>query len=127
MKKLNFLVVDDSPTMRKIIANSLKRLGHKGVKTAANGAEAIKELDLDKDINFIITDWNMPYMDGISLVKQLKSDNKYNDIKILMITTRGQKSEIIKAINAGVDNYIVKPFTQKVLKEKLDIMLNKTD
>jgi len=120
---LKFLVVDDSVTMRRIIENSLKHLGYNHVFIATDGTEAIKLMKLNPEINFIITDWNMPFMDGISLVKYIRGQEKLKDIPVLMITTRGVKDEIITAMQAGVNNYIVKPFDQKTLKDKIDLIL----
>jgi len=118
MKKT--LIVDDSMTMRRIIKNILSQLGYddEDIYEAKDGEEAW-ELIQDIDLDLILTDWNMPNMNGLELVKKIKSDNNYSDIPILMITTEGGKSEVVTALKAGVDNYIVKPFGATVLQEKI--------
>lgn len=120
---LKFLVVDDSVTMRRIVANSLKSIGYDSFVEAGDGREAISKLDSDGSINFVITDWNMPEVTGLELVKAIRSHNKINNIPILMVTTRGLKEDILEALQAKVNNYIVKPFTPQVLKEKIDQIL----
>lgn len=120
---LKFLAVDDSPTMRRIVANTLKRLGYEDVVEATNGKEALEKLATNS-INFIITDWNMPEMDGLEFVQNVKANGDTAEVPILMITTRGVKDDIVDAMKAGVNSYIVKPFTPQVLKEKIDSILN---
>jgi len=120
---VKLLVVDDSSTMRRIIKNTLGRLGHKEVLEAENGADAWKTLEENSDVDVLVTDWNMPEMNGLELVKKVRSENKYEDMPIIMVTTEGGKAEVITALKAGVNNYIVKPFTPQVLKEKLEDVL----
>ncbi|KAA3656876.1 MAG: response regulator [Calditrichaeota bacterium] len=120
---LKFLAVDDSPTMRRIVANTLKRLGYEDVIEATNGKEALEKLATNS-IDFIITDWNMPEMDGLEFVQNVKANGDTSELPILMITTRGVKDDIVDAMKAGVNSYIVKPFTPQVLKEKIDSILN---
>lgn len=120
---LKFLVVDDSVTMRRIVANSLKSIGYDSFVEAGDGREAITKLDSDGSINFVITDWNMPEVTGLELVKAIRTHEKISHIPILMVTTRGLKEDIIEALQAKVNNYIVKPFTPQVLKEKIDQIL----
>ena len=108
---MKILVVDDSSTMRRIIKNTLQRLGHQEI------------LGQHSDINVLITDWNMPEMNGLELVKKVRAEQKYVDMPIIMVTTEGGKAEVITALKAGVNNYIVKPFTPQVLKEKLEDVL----
>lgn len=120
---LKFLVVDDSVTMRRIVVNSLKNLGYDNFIEAADGREALAKMGADPSINFIITDWNMPNMSGLEFTKALRSDAKTDSIPILMVTTRGVKEDILEALQAKVSNYIVKPFTPQVLKEKIDQIL----
>lgn len=120
---LKFLVVDDSVTMRRIVANSLKSIGYDSFAEAGDGREAITKLDSDGSINFVITDWNMPEVTGLELVKAIRTHEKISNIPILMVTTRGLKEDIIEALQAKVNNYIVKPFTPQVLKEKIDQIL----
>ncbi len=120
---MKLLVVDDSSTMRRIIKNTLQRLGYEDIFEAENGVEAWDILDKNSDMGVLITDWNMPEMNGLELVKKTRADSRFVDIPIIMITTEGGKVEVISAIKAGVNNYIVKPFTPQVLKEKLEVVL----
>nr|WP_211436576.1 MULTISPECIES: chemotaxis response regulator CheY [unclassified Campylobacter] len=117
---VKILVVDDSSTMRRIIKNTLQRLGHQDILEAENGLEAWQLLTQNSDIDILITDWNMPEMNGLELVKKVRAEQKYVDMPIIMVTTEGGKAEVITALKAGVNNYIVKPFTPQVLKEKLE-------
>ncbi|SFV75321.1 Chemotaxis regulator-transmits chemoreceptor signals to flagelllar motor components CheY [hydrothermal vent metagenome] len=120
---MKLLVVDDSSTMRRIIKNTLARLGHKDVLEGANGVEGWEQMNAHPDIDMLITDWNMPEMNGLELVKKVRADERFKDTPIVMVTTEGGKAEVITALKAGVNNYIVKPFTPAVLKEKLDAVL----
>jgi len=123
MAELKFLVVDDSVTMRRIVANSLRNLGHNNIVEAGDGKEAIAKLEADDSLNFLITDWNMPVMTGLELTKAIRSSDKLAKLPILMVTTRGVKEDIIEALQAKVNNYIIKPFTPQILKEKIDQIL----
>ena len=125
MADLKFLVVDDSPTMRRIVFNTLKRLGYNEIEEAEHGAEALDKLKTIEGINFVVTDWNMPVMDGLQLVQEIRATAEYAKVPILMVTTRSVKDDIIDAMKAGVNNYIVKPFTPEVLKSKIDLILSK--
>jgi two-component system chemotaxis response regulator CheY len=120
---MKFLVVDDSSTMRRIIKNTLGRLGHKDILEAEDGAVAWKVMNENSDIDILVTDWNMPEMNGLELVQKVRAEDKYEDMPIIMVTTEGGKTEVITALKAGVNNYIVKPFTPQVLKEKLEAVL----
>lgn len=120
---MKLLVVDDSSTMRRIIKNTLGRLGHKDVLEAEHGLEAWQILGENPDVDVLITDWNMPEMNGLELVQKVRAEEKYIDMPIIMVTTEGGKTEVITALKAGVNNYIVKPFTPQVLKEKLEDVL----
>ena len=117
---LKFLVVDDSVTMRRIVLNSLKQIGHEAFVEAGDGREALTKLQADDSINFIITDWNMPDLAVLDLVKAVRANPKYETLPILMVTTRGMKEDIVEALQAKVNNYIVKPFTPQVLREKIE-------
>ncbi|MCX7875664.1 MAG: response regulator [Melioribacteraceae bacterium] len=117
---LKFLVVDDSVTMRRIVLNSLKQIGHENFVEASDGRDALNKLNADETINFIITDWNMPDVSGLDLVKSVRANPKTANIPILMVTTRGMKEDIVEALNAKVNNYVVKPFTPQVLREKIE-------
>lgn len=120
---LKFLVVDDSVTMRRIVSNSLKNLGYDNLVEAVDGKDALAKLAADENINFVITDWNMPILSGLELTKAIRGDEKLGAVPILMVTTRGVKEDILEALQAKVNNYIVKPFTPQILKEKIDQIL----
>lgn len=120
---MKILVVDDSSTMRRIIKNTLNHLGYKDLLEAEDGAMAWETMTQNGDIGVLITDWNMPNMNGLELVKKVRAEQKYADMPIIMVTTEGGKTEVITALKAGVNNYIVKPFTPQVLKEKLEAVL----
>ncbi len=120
---LKFLIVDDSVTMRRIVINSLKTIGHESFVEAADGREAMQKLTVDESINFVITDWNMPEVSGLELVKAVRSNPKLESIPILMVTTRGMKEDIVEALQAKVNNYIVKPFTPQILREKIEAIV----
>lgn len=120
---MKLLVVDDSSTMRRIIKNTLARLGYKDVLEGADGVEGWNAIDSNPDVEMLITDWNMPEMNGLELVKKVRADERFIDVPIIMVTTEGGKAEVITALKAGVNNYIVKPFTPQVLKEKLGAVM----
>ncbi len=115
-------MVDDSPTMRRIVINALKTFGYTDIIEAEDGQDALDKLQETK-VDFVITDWNMPNMTGLELTKAIRSSSDFKDLPILMVTTRGLKQDIIEALQAKVNNYVVKPFTPQVLKEKLDAIL----
>jgi two-component system chemotaxis response regulator CheY len=115
---MKFLVVDDSATMRRIVVNSLKRIGYESCVEAGDGTEALEAFDAS--VGFVITDWNMPNMSGLDFVKNLRSLDHGKNVPILMVTTRSVREDIVAAAQAGVNNYVVKPFTPQVLKEKID-------
>jgi two-component system chemotaxis response regulator CheY len=118
---MKFLVVDDSSTMRRIVINSLQRIGYTEVAEAADGREALDRFD--GSIDFVVTDWNMPNMSGLEFARALRGRPDGQNVPILMVTTRSVKEDIIAAVQAGVNNYVVKPFTPQVLKEKIDHVL----
>lgn len=119
MADLKILAVDDSPTMRRIIINTLKRAGFHDVTEATDGKDALAKLKVDR-YNFVITDWNMPEMDGLTFVTNVRSSAEFSSLPILMVTTRSVKDDILQAMRAGVNNYIVKPFTPDTLKQKIE-------
>jgi two-component system chemotaxis response regulator CheY len=123
---LKILIVDDSVTMRRIVINSLANLNFVDYVEATNGKDALAKLESDSSINFVITDWNMPEMNGLELVKTIRTHPKFSDLPILMVTTRGLKTDILEALQAKVNNYILKPFTPQVLKEKIEQILSTT-
>lgn len=121
-KDLLILVVDDSPTMRRIIRNTLERIGFKNSIEAENGKAALEQLE-EHAVEMVITDWNMPVMNGLEFVTELRSSSEYKDLPILMITTRGMKDDVLQAVHAGVNNYVVKPFTPETLEAKISKLL----
>jgi two-component system chemotaxis response regulator CheY len=122
--ELKILAVDDSPTMRRIIINTLKRAGFNNVIEASDGKDALAKMKIERP-NFIITDWNMPEMDGMTFVTTIRATEEYKELPVLMVTTRSVQEDIVAAMKAGVNNYIVKPFTPDTLKAKIDQMVGK--
>ncbi|HSW28470.1 MAG TPA: response regulator [Longimicrobiales bacterium] len=118
---MKILVVDDSATMRRIVVNSLNRIGFLECLEAGDGTSALESFDASVD--FVITDWNMPNMSGLDFVRALRSREDGKRVPIIMVTTRSVREDIVQAAQAGVNNYIVKPFTPQVLKEKIDVVL----
>ncbi len=118
-KNLKFLVVDDFSTMRRIVRNLLKELGFANVDEAEDGVVALQKLRGDS-FDFVITDWNMPNMDGFALLQNIRSDEALKKIPVLMVTAEAQKENIIAAAKAGASGYVVKPFTAATLDEKLN-------
>lgn len=116
---MKFLIVDDSPTMLRIIRNALNEIGYSNIDEASDGEEAMGMLEAS-DPDFVVTDWNMPNMNGVDLARNIRSHPQYGDLPILMITTRGMKEDVKTAMKAQVNNYIVKPFEPEVLDEKID-------
>ena len=124
--KMKILVVDDFSTMRRIIKNLLKQLGYENIDEAEDGEQAYAKLQ-NGGYGFVVSDWNMPNMDGLELLKKVRSTPEIKDLPILMVTAEAEKEKVIVAIQAGVNNYIVKPFTGEVLKEKMDKILEKVN
>jgi two-component system chemotaxis response regulator CheY len=118
-KEIRFLVVDDMSTMRKIIKTILAQLGYTNVDEAENGKEALAKLRVG-NYQFVLLDWNMPEMDGLETLKAIRADEKLKDIPVIMVTAEARKENVLTAIQAGANNYIVKPFTPEVLKEKIE-------
>jgi two-component system chemotaxis response regulator CheY len=119
---LNILVVDDFATMRRIVRKALKQLGYNHVFEADDGKSALQVLKKEK-IQFIIADWNMPQMPGIELLKTVRSTEEWKSLPFLMITAEGQREYVLEAVKHKVSNYIVKPFTPEVLREKINKIL----
>lgn len=117
--KMKILVVDDFSTMRRIVKNILKQLGFENIEEAEDGAQAYSKLK-GGGFGFLVTDWNMPNMDGMELLKKVRSDVDLKGLPVLMVTAEAEKEKVVEAIKSGVNNYIVKPFTAEVLKEKMD-------
>ena len=122
MADLKFLVVDDSLTMRRIVVNALKAQGYGTIIEAQDGKDAIAKL-MSEGAGFVITDWNMPEMNGLDFIKEVRSRPTYSSMPILMVTTRGTEHDVIEALQAKVNSYIVKPFTPQELKEKIEGIL----
>jgi two-component system chemotaxis response regulator CheY len=118
---MKILVVDDFATMRRILRNVLKQIGFTKVVEADDGTTALDVLRKDK-IDLILADWNMPKMTGLDLLKTVRADGSLKDIPFLMVTAEAQKDSVLQAVQAGVSNYIVKPFTADAIKEKLKQM-----
>ncbi|MBB3168403.1 two-component system chemotaxis response regulator CheY [Simiduia aestuariiviva] len=116
---MKILIVDDFSTMRRIIKNLLRDLGFSNTQEADDGATALPMLKAG-DFDFLVTDWNMPGMTGIELLKQVRADEKLAALPVLMVTAEAKRDQIIEAAQAGVSGYVVKPFTAQVLKEKID-------
>lgn len=122
MSAINILVVDDFATMRKIVISNLKDLGYEKVTEADDGTTALEALQKDK-FDLVISDWNMPKMSGLELLKSIRSDTSMSSIPVLMVTAQAKKELIVEAAKAGVNGYILKPFKPEQLKEKLDKIL----
>jgi two-component system chemotaxis response regulator CheY len=116
---MKILVVDDFSTMRRIIKNLLKDLGFTNIQEADDGNTALPMLQ-QGDFDFVVTDWNMPGMQGIDLLRAIRADDKLKHLPVLMVTAEAKKEQIVAAAQAGVNGYVVKPFTAGTLKEKLD-------
>ncbi len=116
--KIKFLIVDDFSTMRRIVRNLLKELGYTSADEAEDGAVALQKLQ-GGSFDFVVTDWNMPNMDGLQLLQAIRADANLKSLPVLMITAEAKKENIIAAAQAGASGYIVKPFTAATLNEKL--------
>jgi two-component system chemotaxis response regulator CheY len=120
---MRILIVDDSSTMRRIIQTTLTKIGYTEFLQAEDGRIAWEILRNNTEIDIVILDWNMPNMNGLELTKHIRKDDRFIDVPIIMATTEGDRREVITAVKAGVNNYIIKPFTPKVLGEKLQNVL----
>ena len=119
---MRFLIVDDSSTMRRIIINTLNNLGYKEFHEAGNGREGIDKLATTA-VDMIITDWNMPEMSGIDFIRAVRANEATKALPVLMVTTNAAEDDIKEALRAGVNNYVVKPFTLDTIKEKIQAAL----
>lgn len=124
--KTRFLVVDDFSTMRRIVRNLLKELGYSNVDEAEDGAMALSKLR-NENFDFVISDWNMPVMDGLDMLKNIRADAALSKIPVLMVTAEAKKENIIAAAQAGASGYVVKPFTAVTLDEKLSKIFEKLE
>ena len=118
-QNMKILTVDDFSTMRRIIRNMLRQLGYTNILEAEDGAEALSLLQREK-VDFVISDWNMPNMSGLDLLKAIRADENLKPIPVLLVTAEALKENVVEAVKAGVNNYVVKPFTAETLKEKID-------
>jgi two-component system chemotaxis response regulator CheY len=118
-KNMKILIVDDFSTMRRIIKNLLRDLGFNDTTEADDGQTALPLLKSGK-FDFLVTDWNMPGMDGLTLLKTVRADAELKDLPVLMVTAEAKREQIVEAAQAGVNGYVVKPFTAVTLKEKIE-------
>ena len=118
-KNMNILVVDDFSTMRRIVKNLLVEIGFSNIEEADDGKTALPILE-NGGIDFLVTDWNMPGMAGIDLLKAVRANPKLSSLPVLMVTAEAKREQIMEAAEAGVNGYVVKPFTADTLKEKVD-------
>ena len=123
-KDLRFLVVDDFSTMRRIVKNLLHDLGYANVAEADDGKTALPMLQAEP-FDVLITDWNMPGMQGVELLRQVRADERLNKLPVLMLTAEAKREQIVEAAQAGVSGYVIKPFTAATLKEKIDKIFGK--
>jgi two-component system chemotaxis response regulator CheY len=121
---MKVLVVDDMSTMRRIVKNVLKQIGYSDFAEAENGKDALDKLQAQK-YDLVVSDWNMPEMSGLDLLRAIRADPELKHLPVLMVTAEAQKENIIEAVQAGVSNYVVKPFTADVLQEKLNKIFSK--
>ncbi|MBW1695863.1 MAG: chemotaxis response regulator CheY [Deltaproteobacteria bacterium] len=118
------LVVDDFATMRRIVRGVLKQLGFTKISEATDGSMALETLKKEGEFGLIVSDWNMPNMNGLEFLRAVRSDEKLKDIPFIMVTAEGMKENVVEAVKAGVSNYVVKPFTPETLGEKLQAVFN---
>jgi two-component system chemotaxis response regulator CheY len=124
--KTKFLIVDDFSTMRRIVRNLLKELGYTNADEAEDGVVALQKLEtMPSEFNFVVSDWNMPNMDGLTLLQKIRSSPQLKHLPVLMITAEAKKENIIAAAQAGASGYIVKPFTAATLAEKMEKIFEK--
>jgi two-component system chemotaxis response regulator CheY len=123
---MKFLVVDDFSTMRRIVRNLLKELGYSNVEEAEDGAIALSKLK-GGDFEFVVSDWNMPNMDGLTMLQNIRADPNLKHLPVLMVTAEAKKENIIAAAGAGANGYVVKPFTAATLDEKLSKIFEKLE
>ncbi len=121
---MKVLVVDDFATMRRIVKNILKEIGFKNIVEADDGSTALEVLKKDK-IDLVLADWNMPRMTGLDLLKAVRSDESLKKTPFVMVTAEAQKSCVLEAVQAGVSNYVVKPFTANTVRQKLEQVFSK--
>ncbi|APR03302.1 MULTISPECIES: chemotaxis response regulator CheY [Thauera] len=123
-KNMRILVVDDFPTMRRIVRSLLKELGYNNVDEAEDGQDALTKLRAG-GFQFVVSDWNMPNLDGLEMLRQIRADGALKALPVLMVTAEARKENIIAAAQAGANGYVVKPFTAATLEEKLNKIFEK--
>ena len=123
-KNMRILVVDDFPTMRRIVRSLLKELGFTNVEEAEDGQDGLAKLR-EGGFDFVVSDWNMPNLDGLEMLKQIRADDAMKSLPVLMVTAEAKKDNIVAAAQAGANGYIVKPFTAVTLEEKLNKIFEK--
>lgn len=125
-KNMKILIVDDFSTMRRIVKNLLRDLGFSNTQEADDGTTALPMLQ-NGNFDFLVTDWNMPGMSGLDLLKKVRADARLKDMPVLMVTAEAKREQIVAAAQAGVNGYVVKPFTAAVLKEKIEKIFERID
>jgi two-component system, chemotaxis family, chemotaxis protein CheY len=116
------LIVDDSKTIRMILSKIMRELGYE-ICEAVNGKDALRVIELEKaEVSLVLADWNMPEMNGLDLVKQLRQNPDFTSLKVIMVTTETEASHIVSALEAGANEYVMKPFTKDILREKLEMV-----
>jgi two-component system chemotaxis response regulator CheY len=123
--KTKVLIIDDLVPMRMIVRTLLRQIGFEHIEEADDGEQALQILQADKDFGLVLSDWIMPVMDGVDLLRKVRSDHNLKDLPFILITAEVEKKKIIEAIKAGVDIYIVKPLTEDILREKLKKLAHK--
>lgn len=118
---MKVLLVDDSVTMRRIQKTQLNSLGINDIIEAGDGEEAFGKLNDNMPIDLVMLDWNMPVMDGITLLRKIRGESRFQSVKIIMCTSESEKNKVVDALKSGANNYLVKPFTPDALKEKIGI------
>jgi two-component system chemotaxis response regulator CheY len=118
---MRILLVDDSVTMRRIQKTQITNLGVSDIIEAGDGEEAFRKLNESMPIDLVMLDWNMPIMDGFTLLKKIRADAKFKNVKVIMCTSESEKNRVVDALKSGANNYLVKPFTPEALKEKLGL------
>jgi two-component system chemotaxis response regulator CheY len=121
---IKVLVADDFATMRKIVRNVLKQIGFEDIVEAEDGTTALQILK-NEEIGLVVTDWNMPNMSGLELLQHIRKNPATAKVPVLMVTAEGLKENVLEAVKAGVNNYVVKPFTAEVLQEKIEAIFRK--
>lgn len=115
------MVIDDSKAIRLILGQILKEIGFE-VCSASNGLEALQQLEKIGKVDLALVDWNMPEMNGFEFVCAVRKDSRYNDVRLMMVTTETEMSQVVKALEAGANEYVMKPFTKEIIKEKINLM-----